>query len=81
MPPSRKRAPRESKAKSTCKLICCTTPPEAVERIRATVEVWEAGRWAAEQNYGPACTCGLRAAKGACYAHGKAADEDPGAAG
>lgn len=70
MPPARKRAPRESKAKSTCKLMCCTTPPEALERIRADIEVWEPGKWAREQNYGPACTCGLKLAKEACPRHG-----------
>lgn len=26
--------------------------------------------WAREVNYGAACTCGLRAARGECYRHG-----------
>ena len=69
MPP-RRRAPRESKAKQDCKLICCKTPPEALERIRADIEVWEAGRWAEEMAYGPACHCGLRAAKQPDPRHG-----------
>jgi hypothetical protein len=70
VPPARKRAPRESKAKQQCKLICCTTPPEALERIREDVKNWRAGGWAEEINYGPACTCGLKAAKEVCGRHG-----------
>lgn len=62
--------PRVSKAKSTCKLMCCTTPPEAVERIRESVAEWEAGKWAVDNNYGPACTCGLKLAKEPCPRHG-----------
>lgn len=70
MPPARKRAPRESKAKQNCKLICCTTPPEALERIREDLKRYRPGLWAEENAYGPGCTCGLRAAKGECYRHG-----------
>ena len=66
----RKRAPRESKAKQTCKLICCTTPPKALEKIRADIEVWVAGKWAEELDIGPACHCGLRLAKEPCPRHG-----------
>lgn len=70
MPPARKRAaPRESKAKLTCKLICCTTSPEALERIRSDIKVWEAGKWAEELGVAPACHCGLRGAKEACPRH------------
>lgn len=65
------RKPRESKAKQQCKLICCTTPPAALDRIRADVDRWEAGAWARENNYGPACTCGLRGRpKEDCQRHG-----------
>jgi len=68
--PSKRRAPRESKAKQNCKLICCTTPPEALERIRADIKVWEAGKWANELNYGPACVCGLKKENERCQRHG-----------
>lgn len=71
MPPRKRAAPRESKAKQNCKLICCTTPPEALERIREDLKDYRPGRWAEENDYGPACSCGLRGAKGACYRHGR----------
>lgn len=72
----RRAAPRKPRApkKPDCKMMCCTTPPEAVARIRADVERWEAGKWAVENNYGPACNCGLRTAKGACGRHGAGTD-------
>lgn len=70
MPPRK----RESRAKQQCKLICCTTPPEALERIRADLKVWVAGKWAEELNVGPACHCGLRAAKEPCPRHGERSD-------
>lgn len=76
MPPRK----RESKAKQQCKLMCCTTPPEAVERIREDLEQYRPGLWAEVINYGPACSCGLRAAKGVCHAHPKEND-NPGPAG
>lgn len=66
MPPRKRAAPK----KDQCKLICCTTPPEALETIRADVARWEPGKWARENNYGPACICGLKAAKEACPRHG-----------
>jgi hypothetical protein len=69
---ARPRKPRESKAKSTCKLICCTTSPEAIERISESVKDWAPGKWAEENDYGPACTCGLRAwtEREVCQRHG-----------
>lgn len=33
--------------------------PERLEAIRASIEDWEAGKWAVQVAYGPACTCGL----------------------
>ena len=44
----------KAKAADKCKLICCTTPPEAVARIREDLARWEPGLWAEEVNYGPA---------------------------
>lgn len=64
------RKPRPSKAKSQCKLMCCTTPPEALERIKASLEEWEPGKWSEQNNYGPGCTCTLAAAKEPCQLHG-----------
>ena len=75
MPPRKRAAPRESKAKQTCKLICCTTPPEALERIKASVAEHEPGKWAEQNAYGPACRCGLKKNPmndddGSCPRHG-----------
>lgn len=39
-----------------------------VEEIRASAR--SGINWASEVNYGPACTHGLRAAKGECFRHG-----------
>jgi hypothetical protein len=63
--PPRKKAP----PKNQCKLMCCTTPPGAVERIRADIKVWVAGETAKRVNYGPTCSCTLANAKG-CILHG-----------
>lgn len=49
-----------------------TLPDLVVARIRASLDRWRPGLWAEENGYGPACTCGLHAAKGVCYRHGKA---------
>jgi hypothetical protein len=49
--------------------MCCTTPPGAVERIRADIKVWVAGETAKRVNYGPTCSCTLANAKG-CILHG-----------
>lgn len=38
-----------------------------IEEIRASAR--SGVNWAREVNYGPACTCGLRAARGECYRH------------
>lgn len=43
-------------------------------RIRESLVDWYPGKWAEEQNYGPACHCGLRGAKEPCTRHG--ADSD-----
>lgn len=40
-----------------------------VEEIRASARAGV--NWAGVVNYGPGCTCGLRAARGRCYRHGK----------
>jgi len=40
-----------------------------VEEIRASAR--SGWNWAAINNLGPACTCGLHAAEGECYRHGK----------
>lgn len=68
MPP-RKRA--EPKAKQQCKLMCCTTPPGAVEKILKDIEEWEPGKWAAINNPGPTCSCTLAFARGECTLHGR----------
>lgn len=39
-----------------------------VEEIRASARAGV--NWALAVNYGPGCTCGLRAAKGECFRHG-----------
>lgn len=39
-----------------------------VEEIRASAR--SGTNWALEVDYRPACTCGLRAARGECYRHG-----------
>lgn len=43
--------------------------PARVEEIRADAR--SARNWAQENNFGPACLCGLRAARGECFRHGK----------
>lgn len=42
--------------------------PERLAAIQESIEDWEAGKWAEEVSYGPACTCGLRKA-GRCERH------------
>ncbi len=42
--------------------------PERAAEITASIEEWEAGKWAAQVAYGPACLCGLRKA-GRCERH------------
>ena len=65
MPPRKRAAPK----KGACKLMCCTTPPAAVEKIRADLEEWKAGEWAERISPGPTCSCTLANAKG-CVLHG-----------
>jgi hypothetical protein len=38
-------------------------------QLRAQLDRWEAGRWAEEVGYGPACTCGLRGSDTTCLRH------------
>lgn len=33
--------------------------PEIVQRIRDSIEIWYAGRWAEEVGARPSCVCGL----------------------
>jgi hypothetical protein len=54
MPPRKRAAPRESKAKSTCKLHCCAISDERKAEIAASVHD------PMTPNYGPACRCGLK---------------------
>lgn len=67
MPPRRKAAPRESKAKSTCKLSCCSVSDELKASIRASAE---AGRGKSmfdggddstdlDRFHGAMCRCGV----------------------
>lgn len=57
------------KAADKCKLMCCTTPPEAVARIREDLAEWEPGKYAQEVAPGPTCSCNLRGNKVGCYKH------------
>lgn len=59
--------------KDKCNMMCCTTPPEAVERIKADLDRWSPGLWANLVGYGAACTCGLRTDM-ECARHPKSAD-------
>lgn len=45
--------------------------PAYFAKIREDIARWEAGKWARENDYGPACTCGLKTAKEACQRHGE----------
>lgn len=65
MPPRKKAAP-----KNVCKMMCCTVGEDVAADIQADIDRWEAGLWAIENYYGPACHCGLRAAKEVCPRHG-----------
>lgn len=45
-------------------------PPAYIAKIREDIARWEPGKWARENNYGPACVCGLRE-NGSCHRHGE----------
>lgn len=42
---------------------------DTIAAIRASLVGYRPGLWARLVNYGPACTCGLRSAKGECFRH------------
>lgn len=65
----KKRAPAKKKVDPKA------VSPETLERIREDIARWEPGKWARENNYGPACTCGLRTARGACHRHDADSDK------
>lgn len=58
------------KSSGQCKLHCCALTKADKERIAATMDGYHPGKWAEENAYGPACHCGLRAAKEVCPRHG-----------
>lgn len=49
--------------------------PAVVERIRADIERQRPGLWAEENDYGPACCCGLRKSI-RCYRHPEGSEDD-----
>lgn len=57
------------KATEKCNLICCKTPPGAVEKIRADLAEWRPGQYAEEVAPGPTCSCNVRGNKVGCYKH------------
>lgn len=65
MPPRKKAAPKDQ-----CKLVCCTCPEAATDKIREDLQVWKAGSWAELVNPGPTCTCTLANAREVCILHG-----------
>jgi hypothetical protein len=65
MPPRKRSAPRESKAKSQCKLHCCAVSDETAARIRASVEKGRGKSMFPDDPaegmpmFGPQCRCGV----------------------
>lgn len=63
MPP-RKKKPTAAQQRNTIS-------DAALEKIREDIKAWEAGKWAAQNAYGPTCICTLHNAKEACPLHGQ----------
>lgn len=71
MPPRKKAAPKTCPAGhpgcDKCNMHCCAITPERAAEIRASVL---SGTHKEDTSHsGPACQCGLRAAKGVCHRH------------
>lgn len=59
--PSQPRKPRQSKAKTNCKLSCCSVSDELKESIRQSVEEGRGKSMFASESaaFGPQCRCGV----------------------
>lgn len=61
--------PRKPTEKQVRELVQRQREAAELEKLREQINGWTAGGWAERVNYGPACTCGLKAGSEPCRRH------------